>query len=173
MNPPHWPWPSDTRKLWASKWDQGKGYNVSVRNDALWRELEASRTTGEVAAARAWLEALRADGWTVVPTYSHEPVEQAFSAMCSGFKVMGIARTGIPDKEMPSGSINAWCDRGISLSPLPIVYPGWEAIRALSRRCPECGAEDVPTVRVAFANRCCIVCQPELQRKLETPGWCD
>lgn len=173
----HWPWPADMRKVWLPGPPDRWGRPTSVRNDTLWHELHASRTAGEVKAARDWMVALRSDGWDVTPTYEHEIAEHAFTAVRDGFKVMGLARPGdepdAPRGSLPMGSISMWDDRRISVSPLPIVYPGWEAIRVLSRRCPVCGSDDVPTVRVAFANRACHACAPGMREKMETPGWAD
>lgn len=175
--PTHWPWPIDMRKVWLPGPPDRWGRATSVRNDSLWHELHRERLAGEVAAARAWMIAARSDGWDLRPTYEHEITDFAFTGERDGFKLMGLARLGDePDKlhgSLPHGSIDMWCDRRISVSPLPIVYPGWEAIRALSRRCPVCGSDDVPTVRVAFANRACHACAPGMREKMETPGWAD
>ncbi len=177
MTVTHWPWPADMRSVWLPGPPDRWGRATSVRNDAIWHELHAGRLANEVAAAQKWLLDIAVDGWSLRPTYEHEPMSQAFTGERDGFKLMGLARPGDPvDKphgSLPHGEISMWCDRRISVSPLPIVYPGFEAIRALARTCPECKAEDVPTVRVAFANRCCHACAPALRAKLERPGWCD
>jgi len=175
--PTHWPWPADMRKVWLPGPPDRWGRRTSVRDDKLWHEMHRNRLAGEVAAARQWLYAAEQDGWKARPTYKHELVTEAFTCERDGFKIQGLARIGDdPDKphgSMPHGSITMWCDRRINVSPLPIVYPGWDAIKALTRRCPECGSEDVPTYQVAFANRCCASCLPGLRAKLERPGWCD
>lgn len=158
--PTHWPWPADIAGIHHSK--------------ARWNEVREARLVGEVAAARAFYAALVEDGWSLSPTYGdHEPVEHAFEAWREGYVVMGLARLGSGDASLPTGSVNAWAPNGVALTPLPIVYPGFAAIQALARRCPECGAEDVDTFRVAFANRACVNCRPALRLKLEKPGWCD
>ena len=154
MNPTHWPWPSNIRRIHKSR------YRVRVE-----------RLTGEVAAAIAWRVAAASDGWEFQPTYSHESLEQAFRGMRDGMIVLGLARLG--GDLLPSGDINAWCNKGISLNPVPVIYPGFAALKALARHCPECGANDVATGRVAFANRACARCAPDLRKKLERPGWCD
>jgi hypothetical protein len=144
----------------------------AIRDDVMWVRLGAARLAGEVASANAWRLAAEADGWTFRQTYSHEPVEQAFSAERDGFKIQGLARIG-DDHGLPHGQISGWCDRGISLMPMPIIYPGFAAIKALARHCPVCGADEVATHRVAFASRACEKCAPDLREKLERPGWCD
>jgi hypothetical protein len=160
--PTHWPWPSTVSGIWAGK----------NRNDARWAEIRRQRLAGQVAAADAFRKALEADGWTALPTYSHEPVEEAFKATRDGLIVQGLARPG-DERSLPTGSVNAWCAQGIALSPLPIIYPGFEALQKLARHCPECGKDDVDTVRVGFANRVCHECAPALRAKVERPGWND
>lgn len=153
--PTHWPWPVDIRGIRGNR-------------DA-WERERQKRLAGEVAAANQWRLDAEADGWKFKPTYGHEPVEHAFRALREGYVIQGLARPG--DDFLPRGSINMWCPEGIDISPIPIIYPGFDAIKALRNRCPVCGAEGVDTVRVAFANRACNNCAPALRRELETPGW--
>jgi len=149
--PINWPWPS----------------NMTGR---LHTELRAERMKGEVAAASDWRHAAEADGWEFSQTYKHEPVEHAFRVSREGFIVLGLARPG--GYLLPTGSINVWGPDSLSIDPVPIVYPGFAALKSLARRCPECGTEDVDTMRVSFANRCCANCAQELRKELERPGWC-
>lgn len=46
-------------------------------------------------------------------------------------------------------------------------------LREAYTTCPVCGRNvgGANIVRVAFANRCCVDCAPELRQQLETPGW--
>lgn len=156
--PTHWPWPSTV-----------KG---ARENRATWDRIKAERLAGEVAAATQFRLDAEADGWTWAPTYGdHEPVEQAFRGEREGFVIQGLARPG--DDLLPTGSIHAWGPDRVSLHPIPIVYPGFAALKALVEHCPECGADGVETQRVAFANRACAACAPALRAKLERPGWCD
>jgi hypothetical protein len=157
--PDNWPWPSTVQGIRKSRvnWDR-------VRDD---------RLVGEVAAATQFRLDAEADGWSFDPTYpTNEPVEHAFRGTREGFIIQGLARPGKVDL-LPTGDIHAWGPDGISLTPMPIKYPGFDVFKALTRHCPECGANDVDTVRVAFANRCCRDCAPALKAKLEKPGWCD
>lgn len=172
--PTHWPWPKDMRKVWLKGPPDRWGRATSVRNVELWNEMHAYRMANEIPAARAFREAAAADGWSLKPTYEHEPVETAFRCERDGFKLQGLARLADPEPHptMPIGEISIWCPEGISIK-TPIVYPGFAEIKALTRRCPECGADDVDTVRIAFANRACLKCAPTLRKKMETPGWCD
>ena len=78
-----------------------------------------------------------------------------------------------PAATIGTPQVDGWCDRGIALRPIPLAYPGFEAIKALAHYCPECKRDGVETVRVAFANRACRDCEPALRAKLERPGWCD
>jgi len=170
--PTHWPGPVDMRNLWTRRWDEAKRQNVSERNETLWQAMKFGLLGGEVAAAEQFRKDAEADGWIFAATYQHEPIDRAFTGAKGGFKIQGLARGG-DDGSLPTGQINIWGPDGISISPVPIAYPGFEAIRALARYCPECKGENVDTVRVAFANRCCLQCAPGLRKKLERPGWCD
>ncbi len=160
--PTHWPWPNTVGGIWPGR----------CRDEARFAAITAARLAGQVAAATAFRLAAAADGWAIRPTYGHEPVEQAFTGERDGYAMQGLARPG-SEKFLPSGEISLWCPSGIAISPVPVVYPGFAALAALARRCPQCGAEDIETTRVAFANRACLTCAPALRAKLERPGWCD
>lgn len=155
--PSHWPWPS-----MADRARRGENAREAIRQ---------YRLEGPVAAADQFRRDAEADGWKFSPTYSTEPVEQAFRGIRDGFVIQGIARPRHDNHMLPEGHIHAWGPDGISLNPLPLVYPGFDALKALVRHCPECGADDVETTRVAFANRACADCAPSLREKLERPGW--
>lgn len=128
----------------------------------------------------AWRDAAVADGWTITPTYENESVDTAFHlAHANGFKISGCARPDTksypPRPVQPSGgyyTLAGWDDRGIGFDPFPAVY-SLAALVALTRHCPICGADDVDTNRVGFADRACATCTPGLRAKIETPGWCD
>lgn len=64
-----------------------------------------------------------------------------------------------------------WGPDGLAIA-TPVVY-SYEAITSGVRTCGTCGAKDVETQRVGFANRCCTKCAPEQKRIIERPGWCD
>ena len=154
--PEHWPWPPI---VWGGR-----------RTPEAWKRIERARLAGPVAAANEFRVDAEADGWIFAKTYGHEPVEHAFKGRREGYVLLGIARPGSKNL-LPTGSISAWGPDGLALSPIPVLYPGLDVLKTLARHCPECGAKDVDTVRVAFANRCCEQCAPKLRAKLEKPGW--
>lgn len=155
--PTHWPWPISIDRIYVG----GAG-----------REAEKGNRTAGNLHVDAFRLALEADGWLIEPTYGHEAVERAWRAERDGFVIGGLSRPN-DDKTLGTPQIDGWCDRGISLHPIPLAYPGFDAIKALAHYCPECKRDGVETVRVAFANRACRDCEPALRAKLETPGWCD
>ena len=65
--------------------------------------------------------------------------------------------------------MSAWGPDRMALD-VPTVY-GWSAVVAGTRRCGECGREDVDTVRVAFANRMCADCAPAGRAAMERGNW--
>lgn len=122
----------------------------------------------------AWRDAAVADGWTITPTYGREDVSRASTLARDGYKAMLLTREPIPGDRWATTqeyTLNLWCPRGIDIRP-PAVYD-WAKIVAGTRTCSVCGATDVDTQRVAFANRACAACAPALRKKMETPGWCD
>lgn len=135
------------------------------RRRALWQSIEKHRIETMLPVVHRWREALAADGWSVVPTYGHEPVEHAWSASRDGFKIMGLARP-IPGKDgtCPQPDLHAWGPDGAAIE-LPDEYD-FENMKARMGRCDQCGKEPVETKRYAFANRCCAECGPKLMASL-------
>lgn len=127
----------------------------------------------------AWRAAALADGWTMGPRYAaHEPIEQAFELRRDGFHVVGLLRGDVsqypPRPIAPEGgyySLVGWCPKGIALE-LPLTYD-MAAVIAGERICAVCHAEDVDTFKVAFADRACAKCRPDLKAKLETANWAE
>jgi hypothetical protein len=132
----------------------------------------------QLEAVRAWVKAAEADGWSLRPTFpKNETAESAATLERDGFKLMTLARVHQPQDrpglrkraEFYAVSIHLWGPDGVAIEPPPLY--DWGAVRAGLRKCPECGAEDVETFRVAFANRACGSCRPALAKALEFPGW--
>lgn len=129
------------------------------------------------ALALAWRDALAADGWTLAPTYSSEPLEHACKATTpDGWIVQMISRpAGVPrwngdryGRRNPEWGIHAWAPDSLAVR-VP-VRPDVAALRAGVNRCGECGAEGV-TVRLGFAGRVCPACRAKLAPHVEYPGW--
>ena len=122
--------------------------------------------------ARSYRDAAIADGWDAKPMCQHEAFERAAMLKRDGWVMHVLAR---PPEGKFRGDIDitVWGPDGLAV---PVIFPRTysmaDLIRGL-RYCLECGAEDVKTYRVAFANRCCAACRPALKAKLERPGWCD
>lgn len=137
----------------------------------LWKAIAEHRRDKMLPVVNAYREALAEDGWSIEPTYGHEPVEHAWSAHREGFKVMGLARP-IPSKrgEIPKPDLHAWGPDGATVK-VPHPY-SFEAFVAGLRRCDQCGAEDVDVDRYAFANRCCAECGPKFMASLPR-NWAD
>ena len=111
-----------------------------------------------------------ADGWTLAPTYEHEPAESHATMSSDGFKAHVKARIKQPgEKWKYETEVSLWGPDGLHI-PTPEVYSMDTLVEAL-RVCPKCKAKDVDTVRYSFAGRCCNVCLPEMRRRHEYPGW--
>ena len=116
-----------------------------------------------------WKAAAIADGWTCEPTYHGESEDRACRLWRDGYLVSVIAREPQDGRFKSEYSLHAWCPKGIALE-IPIPY-SFEALAANTRRCSWCKREDMETVRVAFADRVCLECEPAARKKLEYPGW--
>lgn len=132
----------------------------------------------------AYRNAMIADGWTMRALYGPtEPMESYAHGEKEGFTCHVKSRDHVQQserfpylknarpKQRYMCSVTVWAPDGAVIQ-VPSVY-SWEAIKAQVMHCPKCGADNVKTVRVAFANRACEKCAPALRAKLETPGWCD
>jgi hypothetical protein len=157
---------NDFSQPWSDKGVAGLWKN-SVRDEAKFQRLVELRTEN-LRLCNEWRQAAEADGWQFTPTYQHEPVEHAFRGNREGFSIQGIARPNGPGKT-PEASIHIWGPDGLAIKP-PLCY-NMDKIRAGARRCGYCSAEDVDTVRVGFAGRCCLTCEPTIRPHIETPGW--
>lgn len=104
-------------------------------------------------------DAAVADGWSIEPTYGHEPEAHAASLKRDGYHMMTVTRP-----ESKNHSVHLWCPKGIAIK-VPPAYD-FEAIKAGTRVCAYCGATDADTVRVGFAGRACKTCQPKEEAKL-------
>ena len=141
------------------------------------KEIEAGIEFGftddplRLAAAKAYRDAAKQDGWVCVPTYDSESMESASSQHRQHYAMQILSR------EMQHGhwnyqcSINIWGPDGLSIKP-PDVYD-WLAITAGARTCNECGAVDVDTQKYSFAGRCCADCRPAMAEKHEKRGWAE
>lgn len=139
----------------------------------------------EYQRVTAWRDEAIADGWKHEPTYENEAEERASRLSRDGFSAQILTRSRgnyIPDPRWPNhpaphgkwtyeAQVNVWGPDGVAVNP-GLSYD-WNVLTAGLRVCPECGAEDVETFRVAFANRACEECRPALTARLCTPGWCD
>jgi hypothetical protein len=158
----------------SQPWDDGEGVKglwpggKKPRNETVFRQI-VDRRTEHLRLCREWREAAEADGWEFQPTYMTEAVERAFRGTREGFVIQGICRSGNERYPAPSASIHIWGPDGLAIKP-PLTYD-MEAIRRGVRVCGYCGADDVDTVRVGFAGRCCRACEPTVRPRVETPGW--
>ncbi|HUW08396.1 MAG TPA: hypothetical protein VM537_01645 [Anaerolineae bacterium] len=131
----------------------------------------------EIERVRRFVAAAVADGWEIAPTYQSEDVSRAARLTKDGFVMQTIMREdedGRPhawSRKGTEASISIWGPDGLGVD-VPLEYDG-DLIRSWTRKCGECGATDVDTKRVAFANRVCNACLPAARKKYEKPGWCD
>jgi len=114
-----------------------------------------------------------ADGWTCEPTYGKfESVDSASSLTKNGFTMLILTRTNKDRAKWKyEAEVSIWGTDKLAIEP-PKVYD-YDAIVKGLRVCGFCGAKDVATARVDFANRCCANCLYEARKRLETAGWCD
>jgi hypothetical protein len=127
---------------------------------------------------RAWVVAAVADGWSIGPTYRHEPVESAarLDHAALGLKAAVLTRAAPPfccADGTPVVSLNVWDLDNVALDhgvPESFRYDR-AALLAAKRTCPVCKATNVETFRVAFANRACAACLPAERARLERRNW--
>lgn len=165
------PFPTDMRGLWKRQIDKTafSGFK-SVRNEEVHARLKGERLSN-IEITRNWRDAAERDGWQFYPTYNQESVDRAWSGDREGFKVMGITRTN-DEKYLGTGDITMWGPDGLQIK-VPTIYPGMAYFKSGLRHCKYCGNDDVETVRISFAGRCCKACHPEQAKIQEGPGWCD
>lgn len=129
-----------------------------------------------VEDAAAFRDAAVADGWTIRPTYDHEPQHSAASLDRDGWHMSVLTRT---DSDFPVGpnsvgSVSLWGPDRAHVE-TPDVY-SMEALEKGLRECGYCDRKDVDTFQVAFASRVCAECLPEQKRIQEwtsgTSSWC-
>ena len=122
-------------------------------------------------AACKWREDAIADGWEHEPTYpGHEPESTACKLHKGAFRTQIITRERV-GKWAYEADVHVWGSDGLAVKP-DRVYSFQQLADGL-RVCVWCGATDVSTSRVGFANRVCEACLPEARKKLECPGWYD
>ena len=172
MTPDYGPWKdSGVSGLWQTVGYDDFGRPKQVRNEKLHIRLTFERVRNRVLCEQ-WRNAAVADGWSIEPTYEHEPQEHAFRLRRDGFVVQGLARPiPGPHGTTPAPQISIWGPDGLAIDP-PETYD-IEKIRRGAETCGSCGAYPVKTERVAFVNRCCAACAPDQRARLETPGWAE
>lgn len=140
-----------------------------IRNGALWETIVEARKT-LITKALAWRGAAIADGWESRPIYQHEDELTAFRLTRGGFVILGLAR---PETEhsVGSGELSGWGPDGLHI-PVSETYD-WSALMRAAETCGYCDAHPTKTKRVGFAGRCCDACYPEMQKRIETPGWAE
>lgn len=113
---------------------------------------------------RAFVLAACGDGWSLEPTYpGSESVDTACTLKREGYVMQVIARS--PQQ----AHVSIWGPDRLAIR-APSTYD-WEDLQDACRTCLECGARDVDTTRVGFAGRVCFTCLPEVQPRVEFPGW--
>lgn len=126
-------------------------------------------------AVALWIADAVADGWSMRPTYSSEPVERAITLDRDGYRIMAINRSESNGKKpgnwYSESKINIWGPDGLTIPP-PQFYD-FAKIAKFVTHCSVCKTDGVKTVRYSFAGRCCEKCLPEMRAKHERPGWCD
>lgn len=130
-----------------------------------WGEFGGTNDLARVEAVKAWREAVVADGWTKDLKYK-DTYER------DGFKVMFVQREEKPDRARYryDAIVYAWGPDRLAIN-VGLTYPGMAGLLELTRVCGTCSKNNVDTFQVAFANRCCETCAPELRKQLERPGW--
>jgi hypothetical protein len=129
----------------------------------------------QLARVRAWVEAAVADGWTRTATYPHESIERACTLRREGWQALVLMRetalSSLPGKWRYETDIHLWGPDRLAVEPGDVY--DWQRLQRELRHCYACGARDVDTQRVGFADRVCAGCLPGMKAKIETPGWCD
>lgn len=123
-----------------------------------------------LSAAKRYRHAAVNDGWSIKPTYQTEDTRYAGSLEREGFKMSILTRVGTQGKYKYEVDVSIWGPDDLSIIP-PDVYD-WKKIKAGVKVCHICLKTVLYTVRYSFAGRCCIDCQPKMQRLHEGPGWC-
>lgn len=152
---------------------ENSGTNVETQAQrAPYRSAGEWGFTNDVAVlkgAQTFRDDAVADGWDIEPTYpSHEPVDSACRLRRSGYVMLILTREKV-GKFGYEAKVNIWGPDGLAIK-TPEYYD-FAAIEQRTRSCSYCRADDVETVRVGFAGRCCNACLPEMRKRIETPGW--
>jgi hypothetical protein len=141
--------------------------------------------TKEYDRVRSFRDAAIADRWSHKATYDSEPEERASHLYREGFVMSVLTRSRENEVLNPArgiystshgkwryeAQVHIWGPDGMAIDSGPVY--DWGKLTAGLRHCPECGADDVDTQLVGFANRVCADCAPALRKKIEKPGWCD
>lgn len=123
--------------------------------------------------AKQWVQDAIEDGWLIQATYKAEPIESAATLKKEGFEAIAIIRYR-PEKRKDlqyDAGISVWGPDGLAV--MHGTKYSWEELNKNLRVCDHCNKQDVKTVRICFAGRCCEDCLPELRKKYETSGWYD
>lgn len=129
---------------------------------------------------KAWKEAAVADGWSIEPTYppqgqnAGESVERAARLHRDGWTVQILTRDNQDDpgrKWKYEAQVSVWDADGRGVTPGDTYDPNH--LKESSMRCDGCGKLVEKVHPVAFANKACSECLPNMRREMEKPGWCD
>lgn len=142
-----------------------------MKPDSEWGHTD---NPARIAAARAFREAMAADGWDCVAGdggRGPRTVEAYAHLRRDGWVAHVMADIYPPGKKWyGQASVHIWAPDRLDIKP-PDIYPGFEKLQALIRHCNYCDRDDVDTERVSFAGRCCAQCLSAERDRLEYPGW--
>lgn len=116
MEPTYGPWKDSTvAGLWKTVGYDEWGRPKQVANKELVIRLTLERTKNRVLC-EIWRDAAVADGWSIEPTYAHEPKEHAFRLWRDGYCAQGLARPiPGPHGTIPVPEIHIWGPDGLSI----------------------------------------------------------
>jgi hypothetical protein len=123
----------------------------------------------QLARVRAWVEAAVADGWT--RTASTGGLCDLNRGQWSALVITRVLAGFLGVSPRYQAIIHLWGPDLLAVDPGEVY--DWARLQRGLRHCYACGAMDVPTQRVGFADRVCAACLPALKARIETPGWCD
>ena len=131
-----------------------------------------SNNAADLEAIKQWVADAVADGWGIEPTYRTELIDSAARLTRDGFVAMALMRDRGENHDRRyryEAKVSAWGPDGLAIR-VPQKYD-FTLIERATRRCSECGHEDVETQRVGFAGRVCATCLSAARKKHEYPGW--